>query len=155
MSARTRLTLAFSTLELVVVIAITAIIAAVAIPRFGGAAQEYRVDLAARRVAADLRHAQRQARLSSSSQTVVFDAVADGYELVGVAGLNRASSGYVVSLASEPYEVDLVSVSFDAKSQVQFDGFGRPDKAGVLVLRCGTHVRQVTLDVDSGQVTVQ
>lgn len=146
---------AFSLVELVVVAAITAIIAAIAVPTFASAAQESRVDLAARRVAADLRLAQRLARLTSSSRAVDFSVAEDSYELVGVAHPDRPASAYVVSLSSEPYRVDLVYADAGGKPQIEFDGFGRPSSGGVIRVRVGTHERLIVVDADSGQATVQ
>src|SRR5690606_27031377 len=59
----------FSLLELVMVLTIIAILAAIATPRYANAMARYRADLAARRIAADLLLAQRLARTESRSRS--------------------------------------------------------------------------------------
>ena len=54
----------FSLLELVVVMVIVAILAAIATPRYGKAVARYRTASAARKIAADLTFARKRARIS-------------------------------------------------------------------------------------------
>src|SRR5438105_3411892 len=64
--------LAFSLVELTVVLALVVIVSAIALPRYWSSAGYYRVDLAARRLAADLALAQTHARTTAQFQNVRF-----------------------------------------------------------------------------------
>jgi len=145
---------AFSLLELIVILIILAMISAVAVPRVAHAHAEQRVSAAARRLAADLTMAQRQARFTASSQTIVVDTTLNRYELSNFAHPDRPSGAYEVALGSEPYIVDVTSVDFGGDATLVFNGFGRPDSAGQVVLTVGSHGRVVIVDGTSGKVTI-
>lgn len=146
---------ASTVLELVFVLAIVAILASMALPRFSGAAVRQRADAAARRVAADLALARKHARQSSTSQTVVFDVAADSYQLAGMSHPDHPANEYVVRLGEEPYRAAIVSANFAGQKQVIFDGYGMPDSGGTVVIQVGTEQRAITLDVDAGEASVQ
>lgn len=144
----------FTLLELVLVAGIIAITAAIAIPRYGRAAGRHRVDLAARRVVADLRQAQLYARTTSASCTVAFTPLANTYQLTNVPSLDGAGT-YTVDLAARPYEAKIVSASFNGAAQVVFSGWGLPNQAGTVVVAVGSEQKTVTLNGQTGQVTIQ
>lgn len=145
----------FSLLELVLVTAILAIVSAIAIPRYGCAATRYQVDLAARRVAADLRQAQAHAKTTGASCTIVFSVATGSYCLMNVPSLDRSPGDYTVDLMAEPYRASLVSASFNTTSQVVFNGWGLPDNAGSVIVAVGTQQRTVTVDVQTGHISIQ
>ncbi len=145
----------FSLLEVLLVLAIVAIFAAVAAPRYGRASGRYRADLAARRVMADLRLAQSSAKAASSSRTVSFSTATDQYQLSNVPALDGASANYTVVLSVPPYRADLTSVNFDGGSQVIFTGWGLPDKGGTVALSAGAEQRTVVVDGATGRISLQ
>jgi len=145
----------FSLLEVVLVSAIIAIVAAMAVPRYGRAAGRYQVDLAARRVKADLQQAQVYARTTSAPCTVIFSVGVNKYELANVSTLDRTAGSYTVTLAAEPYKARLVSANFNSASQVVFNGWGLPDNGGTVVVAVGTQQRTITVDSQTGQVSIQ
>lgn len=144
----------FSLLEVILVSAIIAIVAAMAVPRYGRAAARYQVDLVARRVQADLQQAQLYAKTTCAPCTITFSVAANSYQLVNVSTLDRTSGSYTVALAAEPYNARLVSVSFTG-AQVIFNGWGLPDNGGAIVVAVGTQQRTVTLDSQTGQISIQ
>jgi type IV fimbrial biogenesis protein FimT len=144
----------FSLFEIVLVLAIVAIFTALAAPRYGRASGRYRVDLAARRIMADLRLAQSSAKAASSSRTVSFSTATDHYQLSNVPALDGVSSDYMVDLSAPPYQADLTNVSFSG-SQVTFSGWGLPDQGGSVVLSAGAEQRTVTVDAATGKISVQ
>lgn len=146
---------AFSLLELVLVSAIVAILAAIAVPRYGNASNRHRLDLAARRVAADLRLAQSQAKTSSSSCTVVFSTTTDQYELKNLPAPDGISGNYRVVLSSEPYKVDLLSASFDGSAQIIFNGWGLPNSGGQVIVAMGSPQKKVIVDGGTGQISIE
>ena len=74
----------FSLAELVCVVVIIGILAAIAAPRFSNSLALQRVEAAARRVVVDLALVRRQAKSSNASQTVRFDAAAGAFGWVAV-----------------------------------------------------------------------
>jgi len=144
----------FSLLELILVVAIMAVFAAIAAPRYGRATGRYRLDLAARRVAADLRLAQASAKAASASRTVVFAAATDSYQLTGVSAPDGKTGDYTVALSAEPYRVDLTVSGFNNTSQVIFSGWGLPNFAGTLTVAIGSQQKTITVDGTTGQVSI-
>src|SRR5947199_7821895 len=63
---------AFTLVELIMVVITAALLAGLAIPRWAGAIQHYRLDLAAQRVTNDLALAQARANFGSAAITVAF-----------------------------------------------------------------------------------
>jgi prepilin-type N-terminal cleavage/methylation domain-containing protein len=145
----------FSLLELVVVIVIMAVLAAVVTPRYGQAIARYRTTAAARKVAADLTYARKRARISSTSQAVNFNVANNGYQLPGVADMRTSATDYSVTLSSAPYQAKIVSADFGGDADVTFDGYGVPDSAGTVVVSVGDYSKTILLDADSGKAEVQ
>ena len=165
---------AFSLLELIIVMGILVVMAGIALPRYGAAHARYSVDLAARRVAADLSYAQHVARQRSSYQEIAFDKDADSYALDGIADIDRASATYTVVVSGEPYGVDMVSVSFEnenayvGESRMRFDMWGKPESgdpnqsepfaplvSGSIIIQGGAETRTITITPVTGKVTIQ
>ena len=145
----------FSLFELVIVMVIVAIMAAVAVPRYGKASQRYRTEMAARKVIADLNYARRRASISSTAQSIDFDASNAQYEISGVKDLRTGSNDYTVILSESPYNAKIVSVEFNGDGEVIFDGYGVPDSGGTIVVGVGDYTRTVVLNADSGKAEIQ
>lgn len=143
-----------STMELVVVVLIMGIIAAVAVPTYLTALARYRSSNAARRIVADLELARREAGMASASRTVTFSSAGESYTLADVADLNRAGAVYSVSLDDDPYYVDIVSVDLGGDEEVVFDGFGQADSGGTIVVRSGGVDNTIVIDAATGLATV-
>ena len=78
-----------SLLELVIVVAIIAALAAIAMPRYANAIAQQRVDGAAQRIVLDLALAQQRARHSSTTQTVLFEVSKSEHKLDGMQDLDH------------------------------------------------------------------
>jgi type II secretory pathway pseudopilin PulG len=146
---------AYTLLEVVLVLAIVVMLASMAIPRFAGAGVRYRADAAAVQLIADLSLAQRWARLTSSSQKVVFDVPSDTYELPNLQHPDHPDQNYLVALADEPYQAGIVSANFGGASEVTFDGYGVPSSGGTVVLRAGDEQRTIAVNADTGGVSMK
>ena len=155
---RARQRFAFSLLELIIVVAIVAMLASMALPRFGNATVRYRADAAAHRLMADLTMARKQARQSSGQQKVVFDAAKNTYQLPGIRGLDSRAEDYQVNLAHEPYSATVTSADFAGATEITFNGYGLPvgieGSAGTVVIQVGSELRTVVLDGDTGGTAV-
>jgi len=155
MSRATETTRGFSLLEVVLVLAITLTFASIAVPLYSRAVFRHQADLAARRVAADLRQAQSCARTASASRTVAFSAGTETYELSSVVSFDGAPGNYIVDLTEEPYDAQLVSADFGGSGQIVFDGWGTPNSGGAVVVAVGAEQRTIVVDGETGQVTIQ
>ncbi len=145
---------AFTLVELTVVVAVLAIVAAIAAPRYGGAIARYHAQNAARRIATDLELCRQLAVATSAARTVTFDATLGTYQVESARSLEGGSAPYVVGLAKEPYQVSIVAVDFDADAKLVFDGWGAPDSGGSVTVRSGPDARTVTVDAATGAVSV-
>ena len=144
----------FSLVELVLVASITALLAGVAVPQFGQAVARQRVAAAARRIVVDLKLAQRQAKTSSSSQTVSFDVAADSYRLVGMADMDRPGDEYAVMLLEAPYRATIASADFAGDAAIVFDGWGLPDSGGSVVIQVGSYSKTISVDATTGEASI-
>jgi len=145
----------FTLLEVVLVMAITTVFASIALPLYSRAAFRHQADLAARRVATDLRQAQAYARTASTSCQVTFYATTETYELNGVASLDGAPGNYQVTLTDDPYEAKIVSADFGGSAQIIFNGWGMPNSGGSAVVSVGSEQRTIAVDSATGQVTIE
>lgn len=146
----------FTLVELAMVVAIVGVVSAIALPRFHNSVANYRSQGAARRVAADLELARQSARSASRSRSIVFDLATGGYQMSGMQALDDSAQPYAVDLADE-YQTKLTHVFGVSAGSVTlvFDGYGKPDQAGVITVRTGAHERTITLDAETGKVVVQ
>jgi len=145
----------FNLLELVLVLAIVATLAAIATPRYAAAATRYRADLAARRIIADLTLARSRAMSSSKSQNVIFNIDESQYLLPGLRDLRNPSVDYAVSLSEHPYRSKLIGADFGGTQTLTFDGWGNPSSGGWIQLQVGNETRTILLDAQTGKATVQ
>jgi|SRR5581483_6447602 len=148
---------AFSLIELMLVIAILAVVSAIALPRYSNSLQIYRANLAAKRVAADLQMAQFRARSLSTTRTITFTASSNSYQIAGEADLISSSATYTVQLADLPYRATIRSVQFGTNgvSSISFNGYGMPNSAGSLTLSSGNVTKTITVAAQTGAISIQ
>ena len=150
---------AFTLVEVVIVLAIIAVISAIAIPRFGTGSRRYRLESAANRVVADIKLARQRAIQTSSQQMMVFNLDSNSYSLPGVDSLDDASRTYSVELDEPPYETSILAIDFDGGSMLTFDGYGDPVSEdggiGQVWLVTGSMGMRVQFDLDTGEISIQ
>lgn len=139
----------FTIIELVLVIALIAVVSAVAVPRFASAVTRQQVDVAAERLVRDLQLARREAMLRGTTCVVRFSTAADSYQLTGVPDPDHPAQLYRVNLARDPFCVDLHAVDFAGGTDLSFDPFGRPSTGGTLILRDMGGSNDITITVDA------
>ena len=145
----------FSLIELILVVVLIGVLTAIAVPRFASSANNYQVNMSARKVAADLSRARNDAWNRGVHRTVTFNANAPQYTLAGVADMNNSAlSDTVVSLAQSPYNATQVSVNFGGLSSVIFDGYGLPNSGGTVTVRSGSLTQTVTVNGTTGNITI-
>jgi Tfp pilus assembly protein FimT len=136
--------------------AVIAVLAAIAAPRYAMASARYRADWTARRIAADLGLAQTLAAATGSSKTVHFSVQDSTVEIIGASALDgvpTSTSTYRVVLSAPPYEARLASVTLPSSTDIAFNGWGQVNHGGTVVLRVGQEQRTLTVDGSSGKVT--
>jgi prepilin-type N-terminal cleavage/methylation domain-containing protein len=151
--------------ELIVVVMVMGILAAVAAPAFLDSLLYHQVETAAQRVKADLELARKTARLTSAAQHVIF--TNSGYTIIsGVAAnelkhLDKPNADYAIDLTDSPYELDLVTSNFEDSDEVSFNGFGTAVNGdgesfgeGSVTLNLKSHTCTVRLDGATGEVTI-
>lgn len=146
----------FSLPELVIVVLITGITAAVAMPKFVDSLQKYRVNNAADRVVGDLARAQSAAYAASTSRTVTFTVATSQYQLANVTSVDHPSGTYLVDLSQEPYNSKLVSVFGQTGTQtITFNGYGQPSTGGNIVVAAGKFQKTIVVDPTTGVAASQ
>ena len=148
----------FNLVELVLVLAIVAVMTGLALPRFSGIVVNQRADAAAKRVAADLNLARNEAMKTSTTRHVQIRIDLDELQLFNVKPLdNPLGNDQKTELDNEPYNADIVSALGAATgiAHVYFNGYGMPDVAGDIVIQIGDQQRTITLEASNGKAIVQ
>jgi len=141
----------FTLIEVLMVLGIIGVIAAMAMPRWTRSVARYEADAAARRLAADLAWAQSLARNTSSSLTVHVSLTDSTYQLVGVADPDHPGQGYSVDLKQSPYRCAIVaSTATDANGNIVFDGYGTTAATGSIIVQAGDAQKQVNVNPAAG-----
>jgi prepilin-type N-terminal cleavage/methylation domain-containing protein len=146
---------AFSLLELIVVLAIVAILGAIAAPRYASAVQRYRLEMAAKRVAADITLARSLARAKGSTATISFATSSSTYAIAGISSTDRAGEAFGVDLGREPFGVTIQSVDFAGTNTLTIKGFGVPTSGGTVRLTRGSLSTVVVVSSGTGEVSIQ
>jgi prepilin-type N-terminal cleavage/methylation domain-containing protein len=158
---------AYTLIELVLVLGIMVVIAAMAAPRFGDSIARQRADGAASRIVSDLNYARALARMTSASVTVTFDPTRDKYTIPTAADpLCNTPAPYVIDLGASPYRVNMLggaaapaggampnTGSGNSTFSITFDGFGEASATGWIVVQAGNWSREVSLD-SSARATI-
>ena len=140
-------------MELIIVVLIMGIMAAVAVPSYVDSVCRYRVQASARRLATDLEVARQNAQTESIVQTVIFQPGNHSYSLQGLTSLK--GDAYDVQLAKTQYPASIVSVDFGGDVQFDYNIFGRPTVGGTVVLECGGYQKTVRVNAVTGRTTVE
>lgn len=144
----------FSLVELILVIAIVGVLAAMALPRFGASLARNRADRSATRIAADLLLAQSYAKTKNVAHTVAFDPNSNSYSLTGISDPAHPSQSYRIRLSDDPYDATLIAAGFNNTQSVSFDIYGAPDNAGTVIIRAGDEWRTIGVAADTGEVSI-
>lgn len=147
-----RRAVAFSIMELIVVLMIMSIAAAVAAPTFHRSLEYHRLESAARRVKQDLEYLQATARTRSVSLECEFDGLTYTMGSGVLQGLDRGGD-YTVDLAAAPYDVESVVVDLDGETSIEFNGYGEAAHDATITLGIGDETRTVEVLAATGTIT--
>lgn len=127
-------------------------IAAIAAPRFGNAANSYRLESAMKKIELDVEYALRMARAQSKSIEISFDPDTDSYELVGVKDPLDTKLDFVVRLGEPPYRVRLADVRFGggSPSTLTISGHGTMVNKGIVRIELGPSARLIGFSGGAG-----
>jgi len=138
---------AFSLTELLIVLAVIAILASVATLRFGYALDNAQITSAADRLIADLQLVRDQAIRNQQSYTLTIDTASCSYQAPGVRSLaNRPD--IIANLALQPYRVSAIAGSAGDDLAVTFDHRGQVDQPGVIILQSGSRRATIVINQD-------
>lgn len=158
---------AFTLVELLVVIVILSVAAAIVVP-MASSANTMQLRAAVNMVSADLEYAKSMAISRGQMYSVVFDTVAESYQVQDPNGnviQHPVKKGftYVVDFRNDNRlaQVNIVSAVFDTGNRVKFDYLGSPFNSaggnlnnGVVTLRVGNVNRTVRVEPVTGFITV-
>lgn len=146
----------FSLVEVMLVLVIISTMAAIAVPRFATAQAQYRVEIAAERLASDLEYASVLARTRGGEIKIKFikgdESDESYYWFETVADPDRPGSLYTVVLRNDPYRVVLLS----APPDISFEPDGLPSQDREFIVSAGVELeRTVTVVSDTGEVSIR
>lgn len=140
----------FSMIELVIVLVIIGVTAAIAVPRYANSIQRTKVDGAARRMAADIERLRDRARAQGREQRL-YVATA-GYVLVMTDDAGNTVKQQV-DLSIDPYGVGVKPAVLTDRG-LTFDSLGRASEALLVYVTNGEASRGVMFDPVAGRATV-
>jgi type IV fimbrial biogenesis protein FimT len=139
-----------SLVELVVVVTIVAILSSVAVPRVGNMLRRSRLDLASRRLMADLQLVRSQAIRDSAERKLALDLSRQRYAMPLYGGTTRT---HTVELDASPYEgVRLAATSYQP-AEIRFNRLGLPQGGGTITLRAGSETITIQVSSTTGRAT--
>ena len=106
-----RARVAFSLIELLIVVVIVSVVAAMAMPRFTDASEGRRLDLAQERIETALKAWSERARLESDPMIMHFDQDAETLGLYRGDTVDERDRLETIELGEDPYRVDIVTRS--------------------------------------------
>jgi type II secretion system protein H len=162
--ARAAPRLAFTLIEMVIVLLVIGILAAVAAPKLSNSIRQQSVNAAAKKIAADLELARRTAKSSGASIAVQFDVAMNQYTLLTVKDINHPVIQNVTQLSKTGYAATLTSAAFNGtNSKLTFDLYGQPFAgsplapltAGSVVIKAGNVQRTIAVNPTTGKAQIQ
>ncbi len=145
---------AFTLIELVMVISILGITAAIALPRFSHANANYRLKAAANRVIQDFNLAIKQSQSISQNVTILFNKNNHSYQITNLPSLNDPTKTYQVELKHHPYQVKIRAVIMTAGgNSLLINPMEQLRKSGTITLQYGNKTRSISFDADTNLAT--
>ena len=121
----------FTILELIVTIAIMAILATIAIPSFSNTIRLYRLRTATFNLKSHMEMAKTSAIKENNRVVIAFDVAANSYSVFVDSG---AAAGRILVQTPLHPSLSIVNADFDGNPVVRFNGRGLPNSAGEISL---------------------
>jgi len=162
----------YTMIEVVVVMLVMGILAAVAAPRYSSSTARFRAEAAARRVVADINFVRTRAMMKGSVAEgwISFFPDTEEYKMSATPNPDRPNSEYWVDLTKTAYPAEILSVlftnsaGFSGNGIVQFDMYGTPlvgnapqapMSSSAIVVASGRVTRVVAIDPATGKASIQ
>ena len=137
---------AMSLVELVLVVCIIGIFAAVATIPFSRATTETQLINAADRLVTDLTMVRDQARREQTPHALVFNPINFGFHATDVSDINGAAEIDVNLITDDRYQLSSINLNLDDSSKtITFNKLGYPNVEGVITLVKGS--REITITI--------
>lgn len=145
----------FSLIELVIVITIIGIIAAIAAPRYADAETGRRLQGAKNTILADIEFAKRRARATSTTHVIKFYPSDDMYVIAEGTEITRSSIRLTRNLDLDPFKVELSRTNLGANPVAVITAFGDVSPGFTLgVLKNGIEISVVVAGIGNPGLTV-
>lgn len=144
----------FSLVELVVVVLILGILAAVGSTKYVDSLNHHRAQRSAQRIAADIDAARHGARNRGQSVTITFDTTNHRYTITGMPSPDHPTGAFVVNLNEGSLKSVLTTADLGGDKVLTFNAFGLPDSGGALTVGAGSSLRTLTVASQTGAVTI-
>ena len=146
----------FSLVELVIVVAIMGVIAAIAIPRFADASSGRGLQATERIILDDIENAKLNARASSTQHIIMFDTNNDRYVIAKGDEVTRDTIIFVRELNQDPYNIRIKRTNRSATGTAIITPFGDLSPAVTIEIIDGSIIRTIELPgiADTGTTPV-
>lgn len=145
---------AFTLIELMLVVAIIAIFAAMVLPRVSTTTPAFRASLAAQALAADMELLRTSARARGTSTTLTISADGSTYTLTGLARPGQSTSyNRTIRLSDGPF-FSAVDPTTIPSSPITFSADGTPSQSLVFRIISKGHTKTLTLSRQSSSITI-
>ena len=142
-------------MELILVLVLISVMAAIALPRFGGAQAHMTGLSAARRIVAEIEWIRSEAMRLQETKLIWFRTALNKIDMSELEDPNHPGKSYVIELAQEMPGVKLISASFgDEPNKLRFDAWGVPEDGGDVVIGVGNETWTINVDADTGRATI-
>lgn len=138
---------AFSLLELTITVLVIGVLASAAAPSYISAIRSHRLDLATRRIAADIQFAEAEAIRTNSDVRVRYEPAQERYAVYTVDTVGVETKFLSVELSQAYPGVTLQTVDAGGDEVLDIDIYGHPDSDIQVVLAVASEIR--TLEVAS------
>lgn len=145
----------FSMIEMVIVVAIIAIAAAIAVPRFADAGSGRRLTAAKRTLESDVQLAKRLARTGGGAYTLGFYPDQNMYVIIEGTEIKREAVVFTRDFDDEPFKLEISGTSLGASAFVVVTPYGElVDSFTVKIRDRGTEIPIAFAGRDKGSVAV-
>jgi prepilin-type N-terminal cleavage/methylation domain-containing protein len=135
-----------SLVELLVVLVVLGVIAAIAVPRFAVAADRIALDAAASRLANELSLVRDRAVRTETAALIELDDVARAVLVKGVDRAGTSWSGGTIDLGGAPYAIDAITMKLDGDTVMRIDASGLATARATFTIWRGDHARTIRFE---------
>ena len=135
-----------SLVELLVVLAVVGVLAAIALPRFAVAADRIALDAAASRLANELSLVRDRAVRTETSALVEVDDAARSVLVKDIDRTGTSWTGGAIDLGGAPYAIDAITMKLEGNTVLRIDPAGIATARATFTIWRGDHVRTIGLE---------